>query len=144
MWAADFVGIHQMEHLQSLILLSVFMVSRFARLRSPPAECGQNNRDRGEASWALLGAAIKVSIGPGSRNGPYLLTPSADGAGPGSQPLGCRATSARGQAFAHVDRSVGEPDPAGSRAANMVEPGLSRLGHGAQLQLFVQYPSGPE
>jgi hypothetical protein len=45
MWAADFVANHTMEHLQSLILLGVFM----------------NNRDRSEAAWALLGAAIKVS-----------------------------------------------------------------------------------
>lgn len=48
MWAADFVANHTMEHLQSLILLGVFM----------------NNRDRSEAAWALLGAAIKVSDTP--------------------------------------------------------------------------------
>ncbi|OCF33762.1 nuclear protein [Kwoniella heveanensis CBS 569] len=49
LWAADFVGSHTMEALQCIILLGVFM----------------NNRDRADAAWALLGAAIKMAQGLG-------------------------------------------------------------------------------
>lgn len=63
MWAADFVGSHQLEHLQSLILLSVFLVSLGVSQAKLELTL-QNNRDRGEASWALLGAAIKVKAEP--------------------------------------------------------------------------------
>ncbi|KAK8847674.1 hypothetical protein IAR55_005533 [Kwoniella newhampshirensis] len=49
LWAADFVGTHTMENLQSIVLLGVFM----------------NNRDRADAAWALLGAAIKMAQGLG-------------------------------------------------------------------------------
>lgn len=66
MWAADFVGTHATEHLQSLLLLGVFMVNL---LQTAQIGCDcfwthlmQNNRDRGEAAWALLGAGIKVNL----------------------------------------------------------------------------------
>nr|XP_019008195.1 nuclear protein [Kwoniella pini CBS 10737]OCF46976.1 nuclear protein [Kwoniella pini CBS 10737] len=49
LWAADFIGSHTMEALQCIILLGVFM----------------NNRDRADAAWALLGAAIKMAQGLG-------------------------------------------------------------------------------
>ncbi|WVR04862.1 hypothetical protein IAU60_001874 [Kwoniella sp. DSM 27419] len=49
LWAADFIGSHTMEALQCVILLGVFM----------------NNRDRADAAWALLGAAIKMAQGLG-------------------------------------------------------------------------------
>ena len=82
MWAADFVAAHTMEHLQSLILLGVFM----------------NNRDRSEAAWALLGAAIKVCL----RKSELIL----DGARSRSVPSWSRTTSGRRQASTHVDRPM--------------------------------------
>nr|ODN88678.1 nuclear protein [Cryptococcus depauperatus CBS 7841] len=49
LWAADFMDNHTMEALQCILLLGVFM----------------NNRDRADAAWALLGAAIKMAQGLG-------------------------------------------------------------------------------
>ncbi|WVQ77583.1 hypothetical protein IAR50_007271 [Cryptococcus sp. DSM 104548] len=49
LWASDFFTNHTMENLQTILLLGVFM----------------NNRDRADAAWALLGAAIKMAQGLG-------------------------------------------------------------------------------
>ncbi|ORY21258.1 hypothetical protein BCR39DRAFT_569954 [Naematelia encephala] len=49
MWAADFMGCHTTEGIQSMVLLGVYL----------------NNRDRGEAAWAMLGAGIKMAQGLG-------------------------------------------------------------------------------
>lgn len=49
LWAADFLDNHTMESLQCILLLGVFL----------------NNRDRADAAWALLGAAIKMAQGLG-------------------------------------------------------------------------------
>ncbi|KAL7419070.1 hypothetical protein Q5752_005906 [Cryptotrichosporon argae] len=48
-WSNDFIGTHTIESLQGIILMSVLM----------------NNRDRADAAWALLGAAIKMAQGLG-------------------------------------------------------------------------------
>ncbi|TXT08180.1 uncharacterized protein COLE_05104 [Cutaneotrichosporon oleaginosum] len=48
-WASDFIGTHTLENLQATILMTVLM----------------NNRDRADAAWALLGAAIKTAQGLG-------------------------------------------------------------------------------
>lgn len=48
-WSSDFIGTHTLENLQGIILMSVLM----------------NNRDRADAAWALLGAAIKMAQGLG-------------------------------------------------------------------------------
>ncbi|GMK56923.1 hypothetical protein CspeluHIS016_0307630 [Cutaneotrichosporon spelunceum] len=48
-WASDFMGTHTLENLQATILMTVLM----------------NNRDRADAAWALLGAAIKIAQGLG-------------------------------------------------------------------------------
>jgi hypothetical protein len=147
MWAADFVGTHTTEHLQSLILLGVFMV-RIAY--AVCVWCGmvlvsttdeQNNRDRGEAVWALLGAAIKVSdmyqalpisLHPAGRHTRITADPS-DGARSRPFPTRRGATGCRWQATSHVDGQVGELDPARSRAAGRVEPRVFGLGVGAEL-----------
>lgn len=48
-WSSDFIANHTLENLQATILMSVLM----------------NNRDRADAAWALLGAAIKMAQGLG-------------------------------------------------------------------------------
>lgn len=48
-WSSDFIGTHTLENLQAVILMTVLM----------------NNRDRADAAWALLGAAIKMAQGLG-------------------------------------------------------------------------------
>lgn len=40
----DFMAVHTIEHLQTITLVGLFL----------------NNRDRADAAWSLLGAAIKV------------------------------------------------------------------------------------
>lgn len=42
----DFMAVHTIEHLQTIVLVGIFL----------------NNRDRADAAWSLLGAAIKVSL----------------------------------------------------------------------------------
>jgi hypothetical protein len=51
---------HTTEALQSLVLMFVFMVSELGDPMYRHAEVEQNNRDRADAAWAILGAAIKV------------------------------------------------------------------------------------
>lgn len=59
---SDFVAVHTLENLQTVILLGVFLVcliqpSRFAGADSTLL---QNNHDRADAAWSMLGASIKV------------------------------------------------------------------------------------
>lgn len=42
----DFMAVHTIEHLQTITLVGLFL----------------NNRDRADAAWSLLGAAIKVGL----------------------------------------------------------------------------------
>ncbi|CEH15958.1 hypothetical protein CBOM_05166 [Ceraceosorus bombacis] len=45
LWASDFIGSHQVEHLQAVILMSVYAY----------------NLDDSDAAWALVGASIKIA-----------------------------------------------------------------------------------
>ena len=53
LWQSDFMAIHTIEHLQTMTLMGIFL----------------NTRDRADAAWSMLGAAIKVcgSRGAASR-----------------------------------------------------------------------------
>lgn len=83
------------------------MLNSVGRIHGKFLECGsdwieliiiQNNRDRGEAAWALLGAAIKVSLQfgtPDRARGSELIYQMAQGLG--LSRLGAESTSS-GQA----------------------------------------------
>lgn len=49
LWMGDFTAVHTIENLQNIILVGIFL----------------NNRDRADAAWSLLGAAIKMAQGMG-------------------------------------------------------------------------------
>ncbi|KAJ9094899.1 hypothetical protein QFC19_007755 [Naganishia cerealis] len=70
LWMSDFMAVHTLEHLQCIVVMGVFL----------------NNRDRADAAWSLLGAAIKMAQGmglsrlgaeadPSSRDPPKWRTP---------------------------------------------------------------------
>jgi hypothetical protein len=44
LWQSDFMAVHTIEHLQTMTLMGIFL----------------NTRDRADAAWSMLGAAIKV------------------------------------------------------------------------------------
>jgi hypothetical protein len=51
-----------MEALQNMILIGVLLVRRHLLASYKQLTVKQNNKDRSEAAWALLGAGIKVRV----------------------------------------------------------------------------------
>lgn len=63
LWMSDFMAVHTLEHLQCIVVMGVFLVRRVVFFFIVPGLIHpdmQNNRDRADAAWSLLGAAIKV------------------------------------------------------------------------------------
>jgi hypothetical protein len=91
----------------------------------------QNNRDRADAAWALLGACVKVRHTERDKSAALIV----DGPRSGIIPTRSRATSGGRQAIADVDWPMVQLDSTRNWSENLVESGVLGLGHGSELQL---------
>lgn len=102
------MAIHTIEHLQTITLMGIFL----------------NTRDRADAAWSLLGAAIKVR-----RDQPRshmfavvdLAIISPDGSRHGVVETRCRAGFAAWRGTSGMESALGKLDQAGSRSTALVE-----------------------